>query len=217
MSKVFEFDQTSIPGQFPINLLNNRNIDTDPEYTSDFFRTVLYTIAYATKLQKDKTPKAKKVGFIFKTLKGEFVFGSILSFHKTSEEDDSGNWYLEFTFDAEDMQDSDFGSIGDNHSNEYYTALCGKLREIMNATPRSVNPMQLMTEEMFSTIKNFLDVNASETEEVELVMPGVFTASIVVEDGKKYMSMVPGEAVKQQIKDDINLDYEEPTDMAMAA
>ena len=59
-----------------------------------------------------------------------------------------------------------------------------------------------MTSTAVKTIKEFLDANADETEEVELVLRGIFTASVVYEDGKKVMSLVPGECIKQVIKND---------------
>ena len=51
-------------------------------------------------------------------------------------------------------------------------------------------------------ITKFLDKNASETEEVEVTLRGLFTASVAVENGVKVMSIVPGEYIKQIIKND---------------
>ena len=51
-------------------------------------------------------------------------------------------------------------------------------------------------------IVKFLDKNASETEDVEVELRGIFTASVAVENGTKIMSIVPGEYIKQIIKND---------------
>ena len=62
--------------------------------------------------------------------------------------------------------------------------------------------MSIMFTVGIDTIKEFLDVNATEGEDIDVVMPGVFTASVSVENGIKYMTITPGEAIKQIIKGD---------------
>ena len=52
------------------------------------------------------------------------------------------------------------------------------------------------------TIIDFLDANASESEDVSVTLNGVFTASVAIENGIKVMSIVPGEIIKQIIKED---------------
>jgi hypothetical protein len=51
-------------------------------------------------------------------------------------------------------------------------------------------------------IKKWLDENAKEGEEVGVEEPGIFQASVVVENGEKVFSLVPEGEIKKLIKDD---------------
>ena len=59
--------------------------------------------------------------------------------------------------------------------------------------------------EGIDTLTKFLDTNADEAEEVELIYKGIFTATVAVEGGEKVIDIVPGELVKQFIKSDSSL------------
>lgn len=203
MSKTFEFNETSIPSQFSINLKANYNMTFNDVYTADFFRTILTTFADCCRLKQSKDNK--RIGLILKDDKGNFVFGTILTFEKPEDaaEDDSGNWYLAFTFYEEDMEDLDVCT--DNHSREFIQEANMKLYDIMHGHYRDVDTMYKMFIEAIKVLTTFLDVNVTEEEEVEVVLRSVFTATAAIEDGKKIFSIVPGEYIKQIIKDDASL------------
>lgn len=200
MSKQFEFAQTSIPSQFSINLFDDHNMTWADSRTADIFRVLFTTIADVLKAHQDKTKS--RIGFIMKDDKGNFTFGAILNYRKpeAGEEEDSGNWYLEFTFDPADMTDLD--AEYDNHSGEF--TMCSQHEAYNIASARFDRPeyMHIIYNCIIKTISDFLDANAIEGEEVEVIMRGVFTASVVVENGIKVKSIVPGEAIKQIIKAD---------------
>lgn len=200
MSKKFEFTQTSIPSQFSINLLDNYTMSWMDTRTPDIFRTLFTAVVDVLKLHRSKNKS--RIGFSMKDDKGNFRFGAILNYRKPDEgeEDDSGNWYLEFTFNPEDM--IDLVEEYDNHSDEFI--MCAQEEAMVIASARFNNTefMYKIFNTVIDTLVDFLDVNAIDGDEVEVTMRGVFTASVVVENGNKVMSIVPGEVIKQIVKAD---------------
>lgn len=199
MSKSFKFEATSIPSQYSINLKDVGGVWVDSR-TADIYRIIFSAISDTLKINQSKD--AKRIGMLIKDDKGEFKFGAILNYRKPEEgsEEDSGNWYLEFTFDQEDMKDLDIEL--DNLSDVFVQCMAQEANAICYGRFRSVALMQSMLMIAIKTLKDFLDVNADENEEVEVELTGIFKASVAVEDGKKYMSIVPGEYIKQLIKND---------------
>ena len=200
MSKTFEFEQTSIPSQFSINLLDNCQMSWMDTRTVDLYRTLFTSIADVLKIHQDKTKS--RIGFIMKDDKGVFKLGAVLNYRKPEdgEEEDSGNWYLEFTLDPEDMTNLD--AEYDNHSDEFVICSNQEAFTIMSCRFANTEYMYIVYNTAIDTITNFLDVNAVEGEDVEVVLRGVFTAAVAVENGVKVMSIVPGEAIKQIVKGD---------------
>ena len=200
MSKQFDFTQTSIPSQFSINLLDNHGMSWMDTRTVDIYRVLFTAIADVLKIHQDKTKS--RIGFSMKDDKGIFKLGMILNYRKPEEgeEEDSGNWYLEATFDPEDMVNLD--AEYDNHSDEFVICSNQEAFTIASARFTTTEYMYIVYNTVIDTLVNFLDVNASEDDEVEVTLRGVFTASVVVENGVKFMSIVPGEAIKQIIKAD---------------
>ena len=200
MSKQFEFSQTSIPSQFSINLKDNCNMMWVDSRTADMYRILFTSIADVLKIKQSKT--LSRIGFKMKDDKGNFKLGAILNYHKPEEgaEEDSGNWYLEFTMYEEDMVDLDLEL--DNHSDIFVKCVAHEAHAIISGRFNSTEYMYKVMNTVIDTLVHFLDANASETEEVEVILRGVFTASVVVENGTKVMSIVPGEVIKQLIKGD---------------
>ena len=200
MSKKFEFAKTSIPSNYSLNLFDNYNMMWVDTRTADIFRVFFTTVADVLKWHQDKTKS--RIGFRMKDDKGNFVFGAILNYRKpeADEEDDSGNWYLEFTLDQNEM--TDLEAEYDNFSEEFIICSNREADNIASARFEKPEYMTIMYVCVIKTIVDFLDTNASETEEVEVELRGVFRASVVVENGVKVMSIVPGEFIKQIIKAD---------------
>jgi hypothetical protein len=198
--KTFEFDQTSIPSQYSINLKDNTGIIWVDSRSADLYRTLFSAIADTLKIYQDKN--LARIGMIMKDDKGNFKFGAVLNYTKPEEgsEEDSGNWYLEFTFYPEDMINLDREI--DNHSDTFVRCAAQETQTICYGRFRNIGYMYSMFGIAIDTLISFLDTNASETEEVEVCLRGVFTASVAVEGGKKIMSIVPGECIKQIIKGD---------------
>jgi len=203
MSKTFEFEQTSIPSQYSMNLKDNFGMLWVDTRTADLCRAMFAAIADTLKLHQTKD--TERVGMIMKDEKGNFKLGAILVYTKPEEgsEEDSGNWYLQMTLDESDMTDLDV--VVDNHSDVFVRCAGNEASNICYGRFRSTELMYQVFNTLIDTIVSFLDVNANETEEVTVNLRGVFTASVAIESGVKVMSIVPGEYIKQIIKNDAAL------------
>lgn len=203
MGKEFEFEQTSIPSQYAINLKDNFGIIWLDSKTADLFRTLFSAVADVLKYNQSKD--SKRIGMTMKDDKGHFKFGAILAFKEPEEgsEEDSGNWYLQFTFNPEDM--TDLSVDVDNHSDVFVRCASQEANDICYGRFRSTEIMYNMFNTAIDTLVQFLDANATEAEEVDVKLRGIFTASVAIEDGQKVMSIVPGEYIKQKIKNDAAL------------
>lgn len=203
MSKSFNFDQTSIPTQFSINLKDNFGIIVSEVYSADIYRTLFMSIA--TFLRVNQEAKYHRIGMSMKDSHGAFKIGAIMTFNPPEEgsEEDSGNWFLEFTIYEDDMTDIDLEL--DNHNDVFIRCTAKAANDQMYGRFRSVDIMHNIFNTAVDTLVAFLDTNASEAEEVEVSLAGTFTAAVAVENGEKVISIVPGEIIKQCIKNDAAL------------
>lgn len=200
MSKEFIFNQTSIPGQFSVNMIEKYKMNWADTNTATIFRVMFTSIADILKSKQDKN--VPRTGFSMKDDKGNFKLGAIMTYRKpdAEEEEDSGNWYLEMTFDPEDMVDID--KEIDNHTSEFTVVANDEAFRIAGARFNQVKYIHIIFGCIVDTIIDFLDANASESEDVSVTLNGVFTASVAIENGIKVMSIVPGGIIKQIIKED---------------
>lgn len=199
MSKTFQLKNSSLPSQFSINLMDRYGF-TFAEINAETMYIGMFT-SFAAMLKNYKSTSEPRVGFKFKDEKGNFKIGAILNYKAPDEdsEEDTGNWYLEMTFYEEDMKDLD--KEVDNYSDIFVLAASTMYSKISGRW-RSVDWMIQSMVCAIDTLKEFLDANASETEEVSIEIDGIFTATVAVENGKKVFGIVPGYYTKQCIKDD---------------
>lgn len=200
MSKQIDFNESSIVNQYGINLCDSLNFVWVDTRTANMYRVLFTAIADVLKTYQNKNKT--RIGFKMKDDKGNFMLGAVLNYRKPdeSESEDTGNWYLEFTFYEEDM--TDLVEEYDNHSDVFVMCANQELKNIANGRFNTIQFMYNILNTCITTLIDWLDVNANEAEEVELTLAGVFTASVAVENGVKVMSIVPGEVIKQVIKAD---------------
>lgn len=200
MTKNFEFEQTSIPSQFSMNLKDNYGMIWVDSRTADLYRTLFTAITDMLKYNQSKD--MERIGMIMKDDKGNFKLGAILVYTKPEEgaEEDTGNFYLQMTFDEEDMENLDLSL--DNHSDVFVRCAGEEAGKICYGRFRSVDLMNKIFDTAIDTLIQFLDSMAAEGDEVSVNLRGVFTASVAIENGLKVMSIVPGEYIKQNIKND---------------
>lgn len=202
-AKVIDLEKSSIPNDMTFNLLDHYNIGWSVAKVSPFYRVVFTTIASI--LRNNQSKSNPRVGFELKDMKGDFKLGAIMAYHAPEEEDteDKGNWTLEFTFNKEDM--TDLNVVIDNHSDIFINCASRQAQSIMFGRFKLNEYSIQMFVEAIDTLVKFLDTNASDTCEVQVEYRGVFTASVAVENGEKVFSIIPGEIVRQIIKDDKSL------------
>lgn len=206
MAKTINFDESAIPAEYTLNLLEHYQLAWVNNRTAGIYRVVFTTMAKMLKERKSKS--TPKVGFILKDSSGGFRFGAIMTYHAPDNEadasdDDKGNYTLEFTLNPDDMKDMDVTI--DNHSDMFVMVTADTAQDIMYGRFKSMEFTNNLFIEAIDTLVKYLDANAIENDEFIVEYRGVFTASVTVEGGEKFISIVPGEMIKQIVKGDISL------------
>lgn len=200
--KTINFRESSIVGQYAIDLRDKYFYNFTDSKTADMYRLLFVSMADIVKFMQSKNNP--RVGISLKDDKGNFKLGMILTFTKPedSDEEDSGNWNLEATFNQDDMTDLDVDL--DNHSDIFVQIVGNESAKIIGGRFSTVEYMFNMFITAVDCLTKFLDANATE-DGVELVLDNIFVASACIEDGQKYMSIVPGSYIKQLVKNDAAL------------
>lgn len=207
MAKKFEFGQdvengaqTSLVNNFSVSMLEKYNFSLTSEYVPSLYKLLFRSVAIYLKTQQNKN--VNKAAFKFLNAKGEFRFGAILKYQapEEGEEEETGNWMLSFTFNEEDLEGADV--VIDNHKPVYFTIVQTEMYSTTYSNFDTVENMHRLFEGCIDSLLQFLDANSNDGEDVELEMPGIFTAYCGFEDGAKVYSITPGATVKQLIKDD---------------
>lgn len=205
MSKetAINFKKSLIPELFATNIRENENTRWNELRTESFYVVVFTTFAKA--LAAKRCGK-HDTGFIFKDDKGNFKFGGILTYQNPEEgsEDDTGNFYLSFTDNSDDFKDFDPNYLIDNHNNMFVDIAKTVALDVMHGRFQSVESMNLMFNTAIDTLYVYMDKNVNNEDDVhELTLDGIFTAIATIdENGNKIISIVPGDFIKQLIKDD---------------
>ena len=205
MSKetAINFKKSLIPELFATNIRENENTRWNELRTESFYVVVFTTFAKA--LAAKRCGK-HDTGFIFKDDKGNFKFGGILTYQNPEEgsEDDTGNFYLSFTDNPDDFKDFDPNYLIDNHNNMFVDIAKTVALDVMHGRFQSVESMNLMFNTAIDTLYVYMDKNVNNEDDVhELTLDGIFIAIATIdENGNKIISIVPGDYIKQLIKDD---------------
>lgn len=191
--------ETAIPVNFT-QALNNIGWDWDPSDTNKMYHMLFMSITDCLGFTKSKD---KKTAVAVKDLKGNLLLAGVVDYTPNENEDMPGNWNYVFTTDIEDIKDANVIDTNDNRFLKVFATTAYNLYHL------EFHGGLLVTgtiEVAVNSLKQWLDVNASETEEVEIEEPGYFLASVVVENGEKIVSIVPDGAMKRLIKDDSALE-----------
>lgn len=191
--------ETAIPVNFT-QVYNNNGWDWDPSDTNKVYHIMFMSISDCLSLVKSK--EIKKAVAI-KDLRGNLLLAGVVSHVAGETENDPGNWNYIFTTDAEDIKDAEVIDSSDTRFQKVFATTAHNLYSVGFDGGMVV---QSTLEGAVNTLIQWLDVNASETEEVEVVEEGYFLASVVVEKGEKIISIIPDGAMKRLIKDDAALE-----------
>ena len=168
------------------------------DHVSPLMKSVLMTISEILKSRQNKNDE--KIAFEIKDLKGNFIFGSILTYTKPAEDEDKGNWNLEFTFNKSDIES--VNSIGDNLNTEYITSLERNFCEMTHRRFKNPEFLHKCVQMIFTTLSDYMASNAKEGEEFAVELPDYLECISTVENGEIIISVIPGSIIKQAIKDD---------------
>lgn len=201
-TQTIQLDQTGIASNIATNLREKYNMTWVLENTPIVYRVLCSTMA--TYLKTVQTKSIEKQAVVIKDNKGLFKMAAIMTYHKSEEgeEEDKGNWTLEFTFEEEDIDGIE--AIHDNHSEAFFMIANNELFSTMSGRFDSVEYCNNVLCEFITVLINYLKDNALIDNTVEIELPGVFTASVCFEKGELVIGIVPGEIIRQIVKcDDI--------------
>ena len=196
---MFKLQETSIPANFS-QVMTTIGRRVEPDRVGIVYDTLL--MAMSDFLAQVKS-KENKTAIAVKDLKGNLLLAGIVNYHKNENEDMPGNWSYELTFNEDDLNGCNVSLSTDPHFNRVFLKTLENLHGLLLDDPIVMQPM---IEEGINVIKQWLDVNAKENEEVSVEHPGFFVASVSVENGEKVYAIVPDGAMKRLIKDDSALE-----------
>ena len=195
------FMNTPIPAQFTINVSERALLEWFEERTEEMYELVF--LSFAKFLQHNLSKDAGKVALIHNDDKNNFKFGAIITYHAPSGEDDEkGNFSIEFTLDKGDLKDIIPQNIY-NTSDDAFSAMCDRvMKESYRARWEDNRCMHIMIGMVIDTLVDYLAANAKNPGGVEVELAGFFLASAAVEDGQVVISILPGDLLKRTIKND---------------
>ena len=190
--------ETSFTSMFVKNCQTHFRFSWLEHHVSPLMKSVLMTVSEILKSRQNKNDE--KIAFEIKDLKGNFIFGSILTYTKPAEDEDKGNWNLEFTFNKSDIEG--INSIGDNLNTEYITSLERNFCEMTHRRFKNPEFLHKCVQMIFTTLSEYMASNAKEGEEFAVELPDYLECISTVENGEIIISVIPGSIIKQAIKDD---------------
>ena len=196
---MFKLQETSIPTNFS-QVMTTIGRRVEPDKVGIVYDTLI--MAMSDFLSQVKS-KENKIALAVKDLKGNLLLAGIVNYHKNENEEMPGNWSYELTFNEEDLNGCNVSLSTDPHFNRVFLKTLENLHGLLLDDPIVMQPM---IEEGINVVKQWLDVNAKENEEISVEHPGFFVASVSVENGEKIYAIVPDGAMKRLIKDDSALE-----------
>ncbi len=190
--------ETSFTSMFVKNCQTHFSFSWLEDHVAPLMKSVFMTVSEILKSRQNKNDE--KIAFEIKDFKGNFIFGAILTYTKPAENEDKGNWNLEFTFDKNDL--SDINIIGDNLNTEYITSLEKNFCEMTHRRFKNPEFLHKCVQMIFTTLSEYMSSNAKEGEEFAVELIDYIEIISTIEKGEIIISAIPGSIIKQAIKDD---------------
>lgn len=143
--------------------------------------------------------KENKVALAIQDYQNVTKCAGIVSYTPAETEDAPGEWSLTFTFNPDDIADCQVYTIHDAFFQN--VAITSSFKETgiqYNQANFIVDMFSVFAEELHK----WLDINAKDSEIVELECDGYFIAQVNIEDGKKEFGLIPDEEIRQKVKSD---------------
>ena len=205
MKKV-NLNESSIPATTS-QTLRGYQCALDPIHIPKVYNVIGLAMAEMLKLKKTKEHKTAVAIYDLKTNK--LIIAAIANYNKSEDENDDeiipSNWSLTFTFDEEDLKDANVFKSTDPDFDRILEYISVKSYGFKFTTDLARG---VTVEELSKAIKGWLDVNASLEEEVELVLEGIFTASVKVVNDTKLFRIDMAEELKAKIKGETDQDQQ---------
>lgn len=128
------------------------------------------------------------------------------------EDNDSGNWYLQFTLDESELKGDDIEiipSASSDYTDEVHTNLIKDFNYGIKEGVAVATNIYSVMDAFLRAFLNWLDQNADAKEEVTVTLENYFVATVAVEDDEKVIAILPDGNLKRAIKSDIDLQKEE--------
>lgn len=194
MKKLME---TTIPQNFAAGLYNERNYAVGFEHTNQII-DVLFT--GVTDCLADIKSKNVPTAFMFEENNKDFIAAAVVQFIENKDSENPGNWNYFWTFYKDDIPENAVKvSAADVNLGSYFAGVAQNKYQFGFSDNYALFEI---TRYALKVIKDWLDDNAVEGEEVGVEQEGVFEARVVVEDGQKVFSIEPAGEIKKLIKDD---------------
>ena len=189
---------TKIPHMYSTGLYNEKGFDVAWEHTHKVLDVMVNGITQAL---SDIKSKDYPVAFVLKEKNDEFVVACLVQyFPNEDDETKPGNWNYSWTFYESDLPEKTrIMNIEESNYLGYFRTY-GHTKWGM-VFEDSAYPA-ILFKYLMVVIRNWLDNNASETEERGVKLDGVIQFRVAVENGEKIFAAELDGEIKQMIKSD---------------
>lgn len=200
MTKI-NFKESTLPTAI-VEPLATIGFNINPAADSEALFVSTFT-AIANFLSFAKT-KEKKTALVVNDVKGNLILGGLVQFHENEDEPNNpGNWSFEFSFDPEDFKDANSFLSTDPRFQRIFS---DTLYSLFSARINFPEQIQKMIETTVSSLKDWLELNAKENDEIEIELEGTFVGTTAIENKEKVFSVVPSGELKTIIKSDSQIE-----------
>lgn len=199
MSKV-EFVKSSVPESYSQALQAQNMI-----FAANYADIIGYTIfAGVGDLLRNIKSLERPTAFVMKDEANNIILAACVKYIESDDaEHPEGNWNYTWTFDGSNIPEGANVVDLENEMAQMYLVTRSGQRYGMEYKKGCLVPMHTV---FVKCIREWLKANATAEEEVELVLPNIFSARAGIEDGELVMSIEPLGKFVQLIKDDSDLE-----------
>ena len=192
-----KLSDTDLPDHFSRRLFKERGLDLAGEHMYKVFDAAVTGTA---NLLRHAKSMERPTAYIIRRFDNLFIVGCVVQYFPNSDDSNPGNWSMVWTFNEADIPENALKiemSNGDTHS--YIIAVAGDKYGMKYPDDSSFMATNIVA---FQELKQWLDENAKEGEEVGVEAEGLFQARVAVENGEKVFAIEADGEIKNLIKDD---------------
>lgn len=189
---------TQIPEELKIMHATRTTYDWIPENTTILYDVIFTSIASFLRIRRSENKEPIALSIL--TYKGEFLLGGIARYSENDgTEGMQGGWELDLTFNEDDLKDAKIVYTStDTTFHRVVTEVARKASSFFNNDIYMEDCIKWTAQLLIAA----LDANAKPDKKVTIEIPDIFTASVVIENDEKIMSITAAQLLRQIIKDD---------------